>query len=188
MRYYARAFFTMLSCLLAGCYQTLPDYQPDDQPGVRIQERATHAHGVTYFTTSGNDRPVYSIQASASEGSVFLFVLGQRPDGSGNSGPFQVLCNTAKLLIGNEAFAPRQSGLQSTTQSDSWRIGSCLGKAVVNGDDKLVGVLLRFESGKALGDRFYIVLPTIELDSGQIVQGRTVAFSKRMLKEVAGIR
>jgi hypothetical protein len=176
MSNYARHVFVLLSCALAGCSQSLPDYQPDNQPGVHIQERASRAHGATYFTTSGEDRPVFSIQASSPEGTVLLYVLGQQPQESGNSRPFQVLCKTAKLLSGKEAFAPRE------------RVSSCVGKAVVNGNDKLAGVLLRFESGKGLGDRFSLVLPTIEFDSGQIIQGRIVTFSKRMLKELGGIR
>jgi hypothetical protein len=188
MSNYARHVFVLLSCALAGCSQSLPDYQPDNQPGVHIQERASRAHGATYFTTSGEDRPVFSIQASSPEGTVLLYVLGQQPQESGNSRPFQVLCKTAKLLSGKEAFAPRESEQQSAIPSEGVRVSSCVGKAVVNGNDKLAGVLLRFESGKGLGDRFSLVLPTIEFDSGQIIQGRIVTFSKRMLKELGGIR
>jgi hypothetical protein len=178
-----------LACVVAACSQSFPDYQPDDQPSVHIQQRATRAHGLTEFTVSGEGRPVFSMHASSSDGGVSLYVMNQRLNGPSDSTPFQVLCNTAKLLSGNEVFAPSEIGPQPTNQNDPYRIGSCVGTVVINGDDKLVGVILRFESGKALTDRFSVLLPSIDLGPGvRTIQSRTVTFSKRMLKEVGGIR
>lgn len=181
-----RLLFGFLVCTLVACAKSVPDYQPDIQVGIQIHELATQAHRATYFTMSGQSRPVFSVQASPS-GQVVLYVLSQRHDEIGSREPFQVLCSTAKLVVGNETFAPLKPTGQTTNQSDTWRIASCSDEATINGEDKLIGVLLQFESNKPFNDTFSLVLPQVDLGSGPIEQ-RRMTFSKRLLKEAWGIR
>ncbi len=169
-----------------ACSSGVPDYQPDDQPGLFIHQRATKAHAATYFTAATH--PVFSVSASQSTGSVQLYVLNQRHDETRDRSAFRVLCTTARLVSAGATYTPAEADAQLESQPDTWRIGACSGESVVNGEDQLIGVVIRFDSGTPLADKFSLELPEIDFGSGPTqMQPETVSFSKRLVDEAGGI-
>ena len=153
-----------MSCGIVACQPVYePVYESEENAGIFIGERSDTSGSSTFFKFADHPTPFMYVSADQKNGLVYLTMMNQEMNRRTSDEKLKIFCNTAKLINDDEKVPPVSTADKvAAVWTDNWRIKDCGEEDMLQGEEKLVGIRITFNSSKPLQDTFKILLPEVD--------------------------